>query len=99
MRLAFVIVCLAAIGVGLVQIRRSELTIRHEIELRKTQQISLRRTLWDQEVRLGERTALGEVRHKTQSCGLESREDRIRTAQGYGSDGHPPVAGAVSTHR
>jgi hypothetical protein len=98
-RLAFIIVCLAAIGVGLVQIRRSELNLRHEIQLLQLQQVSLRRTLWDQEVRLGERTALGEVRLKTQAWGLESREDRVRTALGYGSDGHEPVARAASTHR
>jgi hypothetical protein len=73
--------------------------MRHEIQVLQLQQVSLRRTLWDQEVRLGEGTAPGEIRMKTLSCGLESREDRVRTALGYGSETRPPVARAASTHR
>lgn len=64
MRMVMVIVMLAAIGVVLVQLRRSELTVRHEIQNLQMRQVSLRRTLWDQQVRLGYMTTPDEVRRR-----------------------------------
>jgi len=63
-RIAVVIVALAAVAVALVQVRRREITVRHEIQRLQTQQVSLRRTLWDQQARLGYLTAPKEIRRR-----------------------------------
>jgi len=70
MRLALVIVALAGIAVGLVHIRRAEMSVRHEIQCLRLQQISLRRRLWDQQVRLGEIMAPARVRLLAKRLGM-----------------------------
>ncbi len=71
MRLGLVIAALAMVAVGLVQIRRAEIAARHEIQRLETQQISLRRTLWDQQIRLGYLTAPREVRRRAGQMALD----------------------------
>jgi hypothetical protein len=71
MRLAVVILALAAIAVTLVHIRRSEATVRHEIQDLRTAQVSLRRQLWDRQVRAGQLTAPSEVRRRVGEMALD----------------------------
>lgn len=52
MRMALVILSLAAIAVALVHIRRAETSLRNEVLKLEAQQVKLRRTLWDQQMRL-----------------------------------------------
>ena len=66
MRWATLIVILAAIAVTLVNLRRREIAVRHKIQLMQTQQVSLRRKLWDQQVRLGYLTAPGAIRDRAE---------------------------------
>jgi len=73
MRLATVIVVLAAIAVTLVHLRRREITVRHEIQLLRTRQVALRRKLWDQQVRLGRLTAPRRIRHFVEETALSRR--------------------------
>ena len=73
MRLATVIVVLAAIAVTLVHLRRREITVRHEIQLLRTRQVALRRKLWDQQVRLGQLTAPRRIRHFAEEMALGRR--------------------------
>jgi len=47
MRLAFIIVCLTSIGVGLVHIRRQEVALRHEVQSKQSRHIVLRREIWE----------------------------------------------------
>lgn len=61
MRIAVVIVTLAAIATALVHLRRREITVHHEIQRLKTQQVSLRRTIWDQQATLGDMTSIEKV--------------------------------------
>ncbi|MCK5113423.1 MAG: hypothetical protein KAR11_01520 [Phycisphaerae bacterium] len=71
MRLAFIIVCLTAIGVGLVHIRRREIALRHEVQSKQSQHIVLRREIWDRQVRLGHMTTPQSIRHRAEILGLD----------------------------
>ena len=70
MRLGIVIIVLAAIAVGLVQIRRAEMTTRHQIQSLRSAQVKIRRTLWGQQVRMGELTAPQQVRRRAAEMAL-----------------------------
>ncbi len=69
-RIGLVIVLLAAMAVGLVHIRRSEMYVRHEIQRLSQQQILLRRKLWDQQVHLGYLTAPATIRSRADEMAL-----------------------------
>ena len=71
MRLAFVIVCLTTIGVGLVHIRRQEVAIRYEVQSKQSRHIVLRREIWDRQVRLGHMTTPRNIRHRAEILGLD----------------------------
>ena len=62
MRLHLVIVALAAIAVGLVHIRRNEISANHRIQQLQVKQIYQRRKLYDEQVKLGKRIAPKKVR-------------------------------------
>jgi hypothetical protein len=51
MKLAMVIVCLAAIAAGVVHFRREGTHLRNEVQRLQSQQVALKRDLWDQQVR------------------------------------------------
>ena len=70
MRLVLMILSLAAIGVGLVQIRRAETRACHRIQELQGQQVRLRRRLWDQQIRLGRITAPEEIRRRAEEMAL-----------------------------
>ena len=53
MRLCFVIVCMAGIGVGLVHLRKRESIARHELLSLETEHVLLRRIAQQQESDLG----------------------------------------------
>lgn len=71
MRLAVVIVALTAIAVGMVHIRRDRTRLRHETQEQQNKQLTLRRTLWDQQVRLGWLTAPAELRRRVDELALQ----------------------------
>ena len=62
MRWAVVIIGLAAVAAGLVQIRRSEIRQRYEMRQLALDQIQLRRDLYDQQMQLSEMTSPQTVR-------------------------------------
>ena len=64
MRLGMVIAVLAAMAMGLVHVRRAKVRTRHEIQTLRLEQISLRRRLWDQEVRIGQLTTPERIRFR-----------------------------------
>jgi hypothetical protein len=66
MRLATVILVLAGIAVALVHVRREEIAVRHEIQRLQIRRVALRRTLWEQQVRLGYLAAPEEVRRRAE---------------------------------
>ena len=70
MRLGIIIIALAAIAVALVQIRRDEMIARHRLQTVRAAQVKIRRTLWEQQVRLGELTAPRVVRHRAAEMAL-----------------------------
>jgi hypothetical protein len=71
MRLAVIIISLAAIGVGLVQIRRAEMMERHATQRLREQQVFVRRDLQDQQVRKGYLTAPGEIDGRAREMAME----------------------------
>lgn len=64
MRLILLIVALAGIAVGLVHLRRSEISVRHEIQQVEIQRIQLRREAAGQEVRIGHLLAPESLRRR-----------------------------------
>ena len=70
-RLVLVIFSLATIAVGLVQIRRADATVCHEIQGMQRRQVSLRRRLWEQQIRLGYLTAPAALRRQAALMALE----------------------------
>ena len=79
MRLATVILVLAAIAVTLVNLRRRELAVRHETQQLQTQQVNLRRELWDQQARMGYLTAPSEVRRRVEEVVLNQKPSANQT--------------------
>jgi len=71
MRLVLVIVALGAIAVSMVQIRRGEATARHQVQSLQRRQVSLRRRLWDQQIRLGELTGPQTLRRRADQMVLD----------------------------
>lgn len=74
MRIAIVIVALAAIAATLVHMRRDRIAVAHETQRLQTQQVALRRTMWDQQVRLGYLAAPREVRRRAEEAAMVSGE-------------------------
>jgi len=70
LRIAIVIVALAAIAVAMVHIRRTRTNLRNEIQRMENQQISLRRELQDQQIRLGRAMAPSEIRRRAEEMAL-----------------------------
>jgi hypothetical protein len=92
MKLAMVIVCLAAIAAGVVHFRRERTYIRNEVQRLQTQQVALRRDLWDQQVRMGWLVQPAEVRRRAEDLALPMA-DRAHLPQGPGgaTAGTPPT--------
>ena len=80
-RLAAMILILAGIAVSLVHIRRSEIVVRHEIQHLQMQRVSLRRKLWDQQVRIGYLTAPREIRRRMEQLTMKARDENQRWVQ------------------
>jgi neutral trehalase len=86
-RIAAIIVALTAIAVGLVHIRRAEVTARYEAQRFRLRQAEIRRILWDQEVRLGDLTAPGELRRRASELSIDlspgrERNELVRSSAG-----------------
>ncbi len=71
MRWAVVVIALAAVGAALVHFRRDEVRHRHEIRRLTRQRVTLRRSLWDQQVQLSELTSPQRVRGFVASGSLD----------------------------
>jgi hypothetical protein len=83
MKLAMVIVCLGAIAAGVVHFRRERTILRNEVQRLEDQQVVLRRTLWDQQVRLALLVAPAGIRRRAKEFGLPM-SDQVRLPQGPG---------------
>jgi hypothetical protein len=82
-RLAVVIIALAAMAVTLVHVRRAEITARHQIEQLNLQRRQLRRTLWDQQIALGRLTNPQAVKDRGGEMGLGLVEPRPSQNSGH----------------
>ncbi len=71
MRIAFIIVGLTAIAVGLVHIRRQSLAVRYDIQRLESRHVSLRREIWDRRVRLEHMLAPGAVKQRSEIMALD----------------------------
>ncbi|MFP3937712.1 MAG: hypothetical protein ACLFVW_05165 [Phycisphaerae bacterium] len=70
-RMLFIVVALCGIAVALVQVRRAETSVRHDIQHLRLRRVSVRRSLWDQQVRLNMRTAPREIRRRAELMALD----------------------------
>ncbi|GEM_PF-3466940 len=75
MRIAFIIVGLTAIAVGLVHIRRQSLAVRYDIQRLESRHVSLRREIWDRRVRLEYMLAPGAVKQRSEIMALDLTAD------------------------
>ncbi len=71
LRFAWVILLLAAVGVGVVHLRLQQNAARTEIQRLEADRLKLRRTLWEQQERIGELTAPRQVRQRSHEMALE----------------------------
>lgn len=71
MRLAIIIISLTAIAVALIHMRRAELSMNCETQRLQMEQVTLRRTVWDQQVRLGRLLAPSEVKRRSEEMALD----------------------------
>ena len=95
-RLTIIILCLTGIGAGLVHLRRQEVRLRYEIQRGHGKQLSLRRRLWDQRVRIGHLMAPAEVRKRVREMALDlTEEDESRSH--IARAGAEPARGAEAT--
>jgi hypothetical protein len=92
MKLAMVIVCLAAIAAGVIHFRTERMHLRHQVQSMETQQVSLRRDLWDQQVRMAWLVAPAEVRKRAQDLALPMVDRAHLPGSPVG-----PTAGAAPT--
>lgn len=70
MRIAFVILCMAVIGVYLVEFRQEEMKANYQARRLQTERLAQRRVLWDQDVRMGELKALERVQARAEDMNV-----------------------------
>ena len=75
MRLGVIILAIAAIAVGLVQLRRQEIGVQHEIQRLQVSRVALRREVAKREVRIGKMTTPDRLSRKWTKI-LQQRRDR-----------------------
>lgn len=80
-RMLLIVVALCGIAVGLVQLRRTETAVRHDIQRLELRRVAVRRSLWDQQVRLNVRTAPSEVRRRAERMALDLED--VQPSRGY----------------
>ena len=86
MKLAMVFVCLAAVAAALVHVRRTRTQLRNEIHRLESQQIRLRRDLWDQQVGMGWLLAPAEVRRRAEELAVPLVDSSRAPARPVGRD-------------
>ena len=92
MKLAMVILGVAAIAAGVVHFRRERTILRHETQRLEEQQVVLRRALWDQQARLAMLVAPAEIRRRAKDFGLFMADQVTppRAPAGHAAGAVPP---------
>ena len=70
MRLAWMVLFLAVLAIGLIHIRRAEVSAQHEFQRLKAQEISLRREIWIEQVEFSRLTTPAETRRRASEMAL-----------------------------
>jgi hypothetical protein len=70
MRIAFVILCLAAIAAGKVYLRQEELRANYETQQFQIRRIAQRRLMWDQSDRMNNLASLEHLEARAQDLGI-----------------------------
>ena len=71
MRIAFVIVSLTAIALGLVHLRREEVAMRREMQQVQSEHAKVRREIWDRQMRIGDMLTPQAIRFRSEVMALE----------------------------
>jgi hypothetical protein len=71
MRMAFIILGLTAIAIGLVHLRRAEMAVRYDRQRLESRRATLRREIWDRQVELGHLTRPDEVELRARAMALD----------------------------
>lgn len=70
MRLVWVVLFLAVLAIGLIHIRRAEVTAQHEFQRLKAEEISLHRKIWIEQVEFSRLTTPAETRRRASGMAL-----------------------------
>jgi hypothetical protein len=76
-----IIVCLAAMAVALVHVRRAEIIARHQAHQLELKQVDQRRRMQDQQLTLSEMTSPAEVRKRVEDMSLGMVDKGIEAAE------------------
>ncbi|MBN1943541.1 MAG: hypothetical protein JW849_09645 [Phycisphaerae bacterium] len=81
-RMAWIILGLTVIAVGLVHVRRQEAVLLHALQRSQSHHASLRRDIWDRHVEIGRLTTPEHIRHRSAVMALEMTysEPRVSSA-------------------
>ena len=71
MRIAFVIVSLTTIALGLVHLRREEVAVRREMQRLQSQHAKVRREIWDRQMQIGDMMTPQAIRFRSEVMALE----------------------------
>lgn len=71
MKFSLVIMAVAAIAIGIIHIRRTELSISHELQSLELQGIKYRRQIWQKQVDLGHVISPPTIKQQVTAMGLE----------------------------
>jgi len=71
MRIAFLIICMTLIAVGLVHLRRQEMGLQHELQVLEFGKPAVRRAMWGRHARIGQMTTPEAIRRSIKSSSLD----------------------------
>jgi len=71
MRTAWIILCMAALGVGVVHLRSRQNGLRAEMYRLEARRVKVRRRLWNQQLRIGELDVTGPKLQRSRDWALD----------------------------
>ena len=70
MRLVWIIIFLAVLAIGLIHIRRAEVTAQHDIQRLKAQEVSLNRQIWIKQVEFARLTTPQQTQQRARDMAM-----------------------------
>ncbi len=81
MRIAFVIVSLTAIALGLVHLRRKEVVMCRDMQRLQSQHAKVRREIWDRQMKIGDMMTPRAIRFRSEVMSLGMSNEMVVRAE------------------